>query len=98
MNKFFTILYAVLFVHGFSSAQSWQWAFSTGAIPRSQAVCIRPDGAGNFYWASIRDSVSTRISTSFEKVDAVQQPAWQKQINGNATITDIELTPSHNVV
>ncbi len=80
------------------SAQSWQWAFTTGITPRSQSVAIKQDHINNFYVASFTDSVATRKSTQFEKRNVTQQIVWQKQIDGNATITDLEINAANDAV
>ncbi len=73
-------------------------AYTGGFTPRSTAVAVKQDLSGNFYVASFTDSISTRLSTQMEKRDVNQQPLWQKQINGNATITDLDINAANHAV
>jgi hypothetical protein len=99
MKKILLLIHAFILTISFQiTAQSWQWAFTTGTIPRSQAVDLKQDQAGNFYLATFSDSASTRISTQFEKRNINQQVEWQKQITGNATITDLEINAANHAV
>ncbi len=97
MKRILLILFMMIYaIH--CNAQSWQWAFTSGLAPRSNAVVIKRDHTENFYFASYTDSVSTSISTQMEKRDANQQSLWQKIITGNATITDLEINTSNHAV
>ena len=91
-------LLIILFINITSKAQSWEWAYTIGSTPRSQATAIKEDHSGNYYFAFYTDSVTTRLFTQMEKRDANQQLLWQKQITGNATITDLEINASNHAV
>ncbi len=98
MKKNLLLIYLLLLISFQLTAQSWQWALSAGSNPRSQAVTIKQDHDKNVYVASYTDSVSTRKSTQFEKRDIAQQIVWQKQIDGDATITDLEINAANHAV
>ena len=81
-----------------SFSQAWQWAYTESTTPRSQAVAVKEDQTGNVYTASFTDSVSTRVYSTMIKRDINQQIIWQKQIMGNATITDLEINSINHAI
>ena len=92
---FLLMLSSVTFI---SSAQSWQWAYSSGMPTRTNAIAFKKDLNGDFYLASYTDSNNLRVATYLQKRDDAQQLLWQKQITGEVSFSDIEVNASNHVI
>jgi hypothetical protein len=81
-----------------SIAQDYEWAYTANRPSRTNVIAIREDHTGNFYLATITDSSSVRLLSQVERRDQNQQLIWNKQIDGNVTIADIEINPANHIV